>query len=95
MSLLETRPYSLVEMPEERQDPYQHWRGNLSFQPQLQMRTYDPAPTGEAFREAPRNSHGERPFLRPHKRVPEVTLITREGPAATQEKPGDSPLQAR
>ena len=53
------------------------------------------APTGEESREAPCNSHGDLPFLRPHERVPEVPIVTREEPAATGEKPGGSPLQAR
>ena len=41
---------------------------------------------GEESREAPRNSHGDWPFLRPHKRDPEVPIVTKEGPAATREK---------
>ena len=65
---------------------HQHWRGNLRFQPQLQMWTSAPALTGEESREAPRNSHGDWPFLRPHKRDPEVPIVTKEGPATTREK---------
>ena len=94
MSPLETRPESLVETPEEPQDPYQHWRGNLRLQPQLQTKTSDPATTGAESWEAPRNSHGDWPFLMPHVRVAVVPVLTQEGPVATQQKPRDSPFQA-
>ena len=53
------------------------------------------APTGEESGEAPRNSHGDWPFLRPHEWDPEITIVTREEPGATREKLGGSPLQAR
>ena len=62
------------------------------------MRTSAPAATAEESREAPLNSHGDWTFLRPDERVPEVHVLTREEPqfpAATREKAGDSPLNAR
>ena len=62
------------------------------------MRTMAPAAAGEESLEAPRNSHGDRTFLRPHERVPEVPVVPREDPklgSETREKPGDSPLNAR
>ena len=37
-----------------------------------------PASTGEESREAPSNSHGEWPFLRPPERVVEVTVVSRQ-----------------
>ena len=37
-----------------------------------------PAPTGEESGEAPRNSRGDWPFLRPHERVPEVPIVSQE-----------------
>ena len=94
MTPLEMRPDSLVDTPEEPQDPCQHWRGNLRLRPRLETTSEDPSPTGEESQEAPRKSHGDWSFLRPHERVPEVPVITREEPAATQEYPGGSPLQA-
>ena len=36
------------------------------------------APTGEESGEAPRNSHGDWPFLKPHERIPEVPIVTGE-----------------
>ena len=41
------------------------------------------------------DSYGDWPFLRPNEWVPEVPVISQEEPAATREKQGDSPLQAR
>ena len=35
-----------------------------------------PGPTGEVCQDAPPNSHGNWPFLRPHERVPEVPVLT-------------------
>ena len=42
MTAHETRTDSPVETPEETRDPCRHWRGNLMFQPQLQMRPTAP-----------------------------------------------------
>ena len=78
MSPHESRPDSPVETPEEPRDPCWHWRGNLRFRPQLQMRTSAPAATAEESQEALPNSHGDWTLLRPHKQVPEVAVITRE-----------------
>ena len=47
------------------------------------------------IREAPLNSYGDWPFLRPQERFHDVPFVTREELPATQEKPGGSPLQAR
>ena len=69
-----------METPEEPRDPCWHWRGNLSFWPQIQMRTLALAATAEESREASCNSHGDWTFLRPHKRVPEVPIVTQEEP---------------
>ena len=78
MSPHETRHDSSVETPEEPRDLCQHWRGNLSFRPQLQMRTSALAVTGEESQEAPGNSHGDWTLLRQHERVPELPVVTRE-----------------
>ena len=89
---------STVETSEEPRVPRQHRRGNIRFQPQLQMRTLAPAAAGEESLEAPHDSHGDLTFLRPLEWVPEVSVVTREEhqfPAATQEKTEDSPLKAR
>ena len=40
----------------------------------------EPVPTGEESREAPRNSHVDRTFLKQDERVPEVPVVTREKP---------------
>ena len=53
------------------------------------------APTGEESGEAPRNSHGDWPFLRPQEWVPEVPVVNREESVATREKTGGFPLQVR
>ena len=53
-------------------------RGNLSFWPQLQMKTSALVATAEESRGAAGNSHGDWTFLRPHDRVPEVPVVTRE-----------------
>ena len=37
-----------------------------------------PASTGEESREAPSNSNGDWPFLRPPERVPEIPVVSRE-----------------
>ena len=50
----------------------------LMFHPQLEMRPYAPAPTGEESREAPRNGNGDLNFPRQHERVPEVPVATQE-----------------
>ena len=78
MSTHETRPDSPVETTEDSQDPCQHWRENQRFRSQLQMRTSALSPIGEESRKAPRNSHGDGMFLRPHERVPEVLVVTQE-----------------
>ena len=54
------------------------WLPALRFRPHFQMRTKDLAPTGEQSREVPRNSHGDWTFLRQHKIVAEVPVVTRE-----------------
>ncbi|KAI4551210.1 hypothetical protein MJT46_017462 [Ovis ammon polii x Ovis aries] len=41
------------ETPDVPQDPCQHWRGILRFQPRLHTRSYAPTSTGEESREAP------------------------------------------
>ena len=48
------------------------------FHPQLKMRPYTPALTGEESREAPRNRNGDLNFLRQHEWVPEVPVATQE-----------------
>ena len=70
MSPFETRPDYPVETLEVPQGPCKHWRGILRIWPRLHI--------GEESREAPRNSHGDWPFLRPQERVPEVPVVTRE-----------------
>ena len=37
-----------------------------------------PAPNGEVSQEAARNSHADCTFLRPHQRLPDVPIVTRE-----------------
>ena len=76
----EARPDFPAETPEEPRDPCWHWRGNLMFWPQLQMRTSAPAMTVEESWEAPHNSYRDWTFLRPHEWVPEVPVVTREEP---------------
>ena len=44
------------------------------------MKTSVPAMTAEESQEAPRNSHGDWTYLRPHEKVPEVPIVTREEP---------------
>ena len=66
------------EIPEEPQDPCQHWRGILRFQyrPTQGLR---PRHRRERNPERPpSNSHGDWPFLRPPERVPEVPVVSRE-----------------
>ena len=74
----ETKPDSPVDAPEELRVPCRPWRGNLRFRPHLQMRTSAPAVTAEGSRGTPRDSSGDRTSLRPHERVPEVPVGTRE-----------------
>ena len=76
MSPHEMRPDSPVEMSEKPRDSCRHWRGNLSFWTQLQMRTLAPAATAEESPEAPRNSHGNWTFLKPHEQVTDVPVET-------------------
>ena len=78
MSPQETRSDSPLETPEEPRDPCQHWRGNLRFRPQLQMRTSAVTVPGRESQVAPRNSHGDWTFLSPHEWFPEVPVVTRE-----------------
>ena len=40
----------------------------------------EPVLTGEESREAPCNSHGDWTFLKQHKWVPDVPVVTREKP---------------
>ena len=80
MSALERNPEDPGSAPDEDLGPSTAWKGILRFQPQLQMRTATPAVTGEKSQEAPSNSHGDWTFLRPHERVPEVPVVTREKP---------------
>ena len=53
------------------------------------------AANGEESPEAPGTLHEEWTFLRQHKWVPEVPIVTQEETDATREKPGVSPLQVR
>ena len=79
-------------------DQCRTWRGTLRFQPQLKMRPYAPALTGEESREAPHNSNGDLTFLRQHERVPEVPVQTREElqvSCLNSRNPGDAPLKVR
>ena len=80
MSPHEMRPDSPVETPEEPRETCQHWRGNLRFPPQLQMRTAAMAATGKETRETPHNSRGDFTFWRPQEQVPEVPVVTRGEP---------------
>ena len=78
MPILETRTDSPVETPEVPQDPCQHWRGFLRFGTES---THDLRPRHRRERNPerpPSNSHGDWPFLRPLKRVPEVPVVSRE-----------------
>ena len=54
---------------------------SLERNPQVPARTphkvLAPASTGEESREAPENSHGDWPFLRPPERDPEVPVVSR------------------
>ena len=52
----------------------------LSFPPQLDMRTYFPAPTREDSQEAPHNLKGFLSFQRQHERLHEVPVATRGNP---------------
>ena len=69
-----------LEVSRGPRDPCQHWRITLRFQPQLHMRTLSLAATAEESREPSQNSHGDWAFLRPHERVPDVPVVTREEP---------------
>ena len=80
MPLHKSRPDCPVETPEKPRVPCWHLRGNLRFQPQLQMRTSAPAATSEESRVAPGNTHGDWTFLKPHERVTDVHITTREEP---------------
>ena len=77
-SLTMLRPDSPVKTPGEHRNQCQHSIESLRYQPQLQMRTTTLAATGKESREGPRNSHGDWTFLRQHKIVPEVPVVTRE-----------------
>ena len=74
----ETKPDSPLDTPEKPRYPCRPRRGNLSFQPHLQMRTSAPAATTEESLRAPRDSRREWTSPRPHERIPEVPVITRE-----------------
>ena len=80
LAWLHTRqgPDSPVDAPAEPRDTSRPWRGTQRFRPQLQMRTSAPGATAEESRVAPSDSHGDCTSLRPHERVPEVPIITRE-----------------
>ena len=94
----ERRIDSPVETPEEPRDLCKQWKGNLRFRPQVQMRTAALAVSEEESWEAPRNSHGDWTFVKPHEWVPEVPVITREEPHVSchnSKKSGDSLLQVR
>ena len=82
----EMRPDSLVDASEEPPDPCQPWKGNLTFLPKLQMKTSDPAATAEESRGAPRDSRGDWTSLRPHERVTDVPVVTREEPRRNSRK---------
>ena len=75
-----TRPDSTLDAPEEPRDQCRPWRGTLRFRPQLQMRTLAPAATIEESQVVHRDSRGDWTSLRPHERVPEVPILTREEP---------------
>ena len=89
-----SRPDSLFETADTPRDPCQNRRGTLRFPPQLEMRPSSIALTPEESQEAPHNTKG---FLTPHRhheKFPEVTVATRGNPkfpAATRERPRDSP----
>ena len=74
------RPESSVDAPQEPRDRCRPWKGNLRFWPQLQMGTLAPEATAEESQGAHRNWSGNWTSLRPHERVPEVPIITREEP---------------
>ena len=78
MALQGMKSDSPVDAPGELRDPCQPWRETLRFQPQLQMSTSAPTVTTEESRGAPRDSRGDWTSLRPHKRVPEVVVVTQE-----------------
>ena len=62
------------------------------------MRTSAMAANGEESPEAPGTLHEEWTFLRQHKWVPEVPIVTQEEtqvPCKTGEKTQESPLKAR
>ena len=90
----EMRSDSPVDAPEKPRDPCQPWRGNLSFQPQLKMRTSAPAVTAVESGGAPRDSPGESTSLRLHEQVPEVPIVTQEEPHYNSRKTKKLPLSA-
>ena len=75
-----------METPEEPRDPCWLWSGNLSFRPQLQMRTSDPTATAEDSLRAPRESSGDWTSLWRHERVSEVSVETQEEPHSNSRK---------
>ena len=78
MPPLVTRTDSPGETPEEPQDPCQHWRGILWFR-HGSTQGLRPRHRRERNPERPpSNSHGDRPFLSPPERVPEVPVVSRE-----------------
>ena len=66
------------ETPEVPQDPCQHWRGILRFQPNSTQGLRPRHRRERNSERPPCNSHGHWPFLRPPERVPEVPVVTRE-----------------
>ena len=71
---------------------------NAEVRPQLEMRPYALAPTGQESRDTPRNLNGDLTFLRQHEWVREVPITTREELQVSchnSRNPGDSPLSVR
>ena len=89
------RPDSLFETAYTARDPRQNRRGTLRFLPQLEMKPSSIAPTLMESREAPPKS---TVFLTTHRhpdKLPKVTVKSRGNPrfpAATRERPRDSPF---
>ena len=65
------------ETPEVPQDPCQHWRGILRFQPNSTQGLRPRHRRERNSERPPCNSHGHWPFLRPPERVPEVPVVSR------------------
>ena len=59
MATHQRKPDAPVEAPEETRDPCQLWKGNLRFQPQLQMRTLAPTANAKQYRGAPHDLCGD------------------------------------